>query len=37
MRLVSFDGGRLGVMAEDGVVEITDLAGVSAGAWPPVA
>ena len=36
MRLVSFDGGRLGVMAEDGVVEITDLAGVSAGAWPPV-
>ncbi len=36
MRLVSFDGGRLGVMAEDGVVEITDLAGVAAGAWPPV-
>ena len=36
MRLVSFDGGRLGVMAEDGVVEITDLAGGAAGAWPPV-
>lgn len=36
MRLVSFNGGRLGVLVEGGVVEITDLAGVPGGSWPPI-
>lgn len=36
MKLVSFDGGRIGVVLEDGIVDITALSGVVAGSWPPV-
>lgn len=36
MKLVSFDGGRIGVVLEDGIVDITALSGVPAGSWPPV-
>ncbi|WP_017998910.1 fumarylacetoacetate hydrolase family protein [Paracoccus sp. N5] len=36
MKLVSFDGGRIGVVLEDGIVDITALSGVTAGSWPPV-
>lgn len=36
MKLVGFDGGRIGVALEDGIVDITALSGVPAGSWPPV-
>lgn len=36
MKLVGFDGGRIGVALEDGIVDITALSGVAAGSWPPV-
>ncbi|MEF9601937.1 FAA hydrolase family protein, partial [Paracoccus sp. PXZ] len=36
MKLVSFDGGRIGVVLEEGIVDITALSGVPAGSWPPV-
>lgn len=36
MKLVGFDGGRIGVALEDGIVDITALSGVPDGSWPPV-
>ena len=36
MRLVSYNGQRLGVLTERGVVDISDLAPASPGYWPPV-
>lgn len=37
MRLVSFDGGRIGVVAGDDLVDVSALAPVPVEAWPPVA
>ena len=43
MRLAKFDGGRIGVVvaddarAEDGIVDVSDLAPVPVDTWPPVA
>ncbi len=36
MKLVSFNGGCIGVLTARGVVDITDCSGVAAGFWPPV-
>jgi 2-keto-4-pentenoate hydratase/2-oxohepta-3-ene-1,7-dioic acid hydratase in catechol pathway len=36
VKIVSFDGTKIGVLTERGVVDVSDLAGVEAGFWPPV-
>src|SRR5262249_29933390 len=36
MRLVVFDDSRLGLLRDDRVVDVSDLAGAGAGEWPPV-
>lgn len=36
MKLVSYDSGQLGVVTDRGVVDITDLSGITADFWPPV-
>ena len=36
MRLARFDGGRLGLLRDDVLVDIGDLAGAVEGEWPPV-
>lgn len=36
MRLVSFDNGHIGAVHEGKVVDVSDIAGVVPGAWPPV-
>lgn len=36
MRLATFDDHRIGVVEGDGIADVTDLAGVDAGQWPPV-
>ena len=36
MRLARFDGGRLGVLRDDVLVDVGDVAGVEADEWPPV-
>jgi 2-keto-4-pentenoate hydratase/2-oxohepta-3-ene-1,7-dioic acid hydratase in catechol pathway len=36
MKLASFNDGRLGVIVDDAIVDITDLSGVAADFWPPV-
>ena len=36
MRLLRFDGGRVGVLRDDLVFDVTEAAGVDAKAWPPV-
>lgn len=37
MRLVRFNGGRIGILRSDRIQDITDLAGVNIDAWPPIA
>ena len=36
MKLARFDGGRIGVVRDDRVYDVTDAAGVDPKAWPPV-
>jgi 2-keto-4-pentenoate hydratase/2-oxohepta-3-ene-1,7-dioic acid hydratase in catechol pathway len=36
MKLASFNGGRIGVVVEDEVIDVSDLVDVTPGAWPPV-
>jgi 2-keto-4-pentenoate hydratase/2-oxohepta-3-ene-1,7-dioic acid hydratase in catechol pathway len=36
MKLVRFDGGRIGVAQGDGVVDVTEALGIDPAAWPPV-
>ncbi|SAL41942.1 fumarylacetoacetate hydrolase family protein [Caballeronia humi] len=36
MKLASFNGGRIGVVIEDDIVDVTQLVNVTPGAWPPV-
>lgn len=36
MRLARFNGGRIGVVTDAGIVDITDLSGIDPKAWPPV-
>ena len=36
MKLVSYNNGHVGVVTDEGVVDVTDLSGVSADFWPPV-
>jgi 2-keto-4-pentenoate hydratase/2-oxohepta-3-ene-1,7-dioic acid hydratase in catechol pathway len=36
MKLVRFSGGRIGVVVDDGVRDVTDAAGADAREWPPV-
>jgi len=36
MKLVGFDGGRIGVVRGERIVDVTDLAGADAAEWPPV-
>ncbi len=36
MKLVSYNGGHVGVLRDDEVVDVTDLSGIEAGFWPPV-
>jgi hypothetical protein len=36
MKLASFDRGRLGVVHDDRIIEISDLVPLPAGFWPPV-
>ncbi|MDX3906327.1 MAG: fumarylacetoacetate hydrolase family protein [Pigmentiphaga sp.] len=36
MKLVTYNGGHLGVVTARGVVDVTDLAGVPADFWPPI-
>lgn len=36
MRLVAFDGARLGILTDRGVVDVTDLAGIAPDFFPPV-
>jgi 2-keto-4-pentenoate hydratase/2-oxohepta-3-ene-1,7-dioic acid hydratase in catechol pathway len=35
MKLASFDGGRVGAIVGERIVDLTDLTGAPAGAWPP--
>lgn len=37
MRLVSYDGGRVGIVIGPNVVDVSDLSPIAPGAWPPVA
>jgi 2-keto-4-pentenoate hydratase/2-oxohepta-3-ene-1,7-dioic acid hydratase in catechol pathway len=36
MRLASFNGGRIGVVVDNNLVDVTDICGIDPGAWPPV-
>ncbi|AUT64500.1 fumarylacetoacetate hydrolase family protein [Paraburkholderia terrae] len=36
MKLVTFDNGRIGIVDGDRVIDVSDLAGVQPGIWPPV-
>jgi 2-keto-4-pentenoate hydratase/2-oxohepta-3-ene-1,7-dioic acid hydratase in catechol pathway len=36
MKLVSFDGGRIGVVRPGGVLDVTEALGVEPGQWPPL-
>jgi 2-keto-4-pentenoate hydratase/2-oxohepta-3-ene-1,7-dioic acid hydratase in catechol pathway len=36
MRIARFDGGRIGVVRGERIVDVTDAAGVDPAAWPPV-
>ena len=36
MKLATFNGGHVGVILGDGIVDVTDLSGVEPGFWPPV-
>lgn len=36
MRLVRFNGGRIGLLVDERVIDVTELVGVDPGAWPPV-
>ncbi|BCQ26220.1 fumarylacetoacetate hydrolase family protein [Caballeronia sp. NK8] len=36
MKLVTFDQGRIGIVAGERVIDVTDLAAAQPGAWPPV-
>lgn len=36
MKLVGYDGGRVGILEGDGIVDITDFAGIDADFYPPV-
>ena len=36
MRLASFDGGHVGVVSGDEIIDVTDLSGLDADFWPPV-
>jgi 2-keto-4-pentenoate hydratase/2-oxohepta-3-ene-1,7-dioic acid hydratase in catechol pathway len=36
MRLIRFDGGRIGIVAGERVIDASDIAGVEPGSWPPV-
>lgn len=36
MKLVSFNNGRIGIVNHDRVIDVSDLAGVHPGSWPPV-
>lgn len=37
MRIARFDEGRIGIVRGDTICDVTDIAGVSPGEWPPVA
>lgn len=36
MRLVRFDGGRIGLLQDDTVYDATEVVGVDPKAWPPI-
>jgi 2-keto-4-pentenoate hydratase/2-oxohepta-3-ene-1,7-dioic acid hydratase in catechol pathway len=36
MKIASFDGGRIGIVVGDRIIDVTDIAGVQPKAWPPV-
>lgn len=36
MKIARFDGGRIGLVVGDAIVDVTDAAGVDTGQWPPV-
>ena len=36
MKIVTFDGGRIGVVSQDRVIDISDLVDFSDEEWPPV-
>ena len=36
MKIARFNGGRIGVVRGDEIIDVTELAGVDANAWPPV-
>ncbi len=36
MKLASFDGGRIGVVVGTDIIDVTDICGIDADAWPPV-
>jgi len=36
MKLIRFDGGRIGAVTADGAFDLTEALGIDAGAWPPV-
>lgn len=36
MKIASFDGGRIGVVVGDEIVDVTTLGGAAPGSWPPV-
>ncbi|SAK65705.1 5-oxopent-3-ene-1,2,5-tricarboxylate decarboxylase [Caballeronia arationis] len=36
MKLASFNGGRIGVVIEDDIVDVSELVNVTPGTWPPV-
>lgn len=37
MKLVSFDDYRIGIVHDDAVIDVSDIAGAASGKWPPVA
>src|SRR5260370_11242020 len=37
MKLASFNGGRIGVVIDDDIVDVADLVNATPNAWPPVA
>lgn len=36
MRLAAYDGGRIGIVTDEVIVDLTDLCGTPAGSWPPI-
>lgn len=36
MKLARFDGGRIGVVTDRGLVDVSEIAGIDPGEWPPV-